>query len=73
MRNNILIILTMVNILGFETMKKDSVYLCMGNYSHAYHKYPNCKGLHNCSTSLKKVSLFYATHKYKRVHCGYER
>jgi len=51
--------------------KTDSVYLCMGNYSHAYHATLNCKGLRNCKGKEIKVSLYDATHKYNRKACGY--
>lgn len=58
--------------LSFNThIKPDSVYLCMGSWSHAYHKITTCKGLRKCTTKLKKVSLYDATHKYKRTYCHY--
>ena len=33
------------------------VYICTGPKSVAYHKVSSCKGLNNCSTSVKKVTL----------------
>ncbi len=70
MKAIIIFLLLPLYTINFKT---DSVYLCMGNYSKAYHQTKYCKGLRHCSTDLKKVSLYDATHKYHRKHCGYER
>lgn len=32
------------------------VYICTGAYSKKYHKTSSCKGLENCSKSIKKVT-----------------
>lgn len=51
--------------------KQDSVWLCMGNYSHAYHASLYCKGLRNCKGKEVRVSIYDAIHKYHRHACGY--
>lgn len=44
-------------VLGSATsLTAQEVYLCMGPKSSAYHLTPNCRGLRNCSTQLKKMS-----------------
>lgn len=68
-----LIIIVAVAFLGLSSFKEkaDSVYLCMGAYSHFYHKITYCKGLKNCSTKLKKISLADAINQYGRKACHY--
>jgi len=51
--------------------KADSVYLCMGRYSYAYHASLYCKGLRYCRGKEIKVSLKDAINKYHRKPCGY--
>ncbi len=50
-----------VYVIGFcvvldsaTSLTAQEVYLCMGPKSSAYHLTPNCRGLKNCSTQLKK-------------------
>lgn len=44
-------------VLGLATsLTAQEVYLCMGPKGSAYHLTPNCRGLKNCSTQLKKMS-----------------
>lgn len=33
------------------------VYICTGQYSHAYHIDRYCKGLQRCSRSIEKISI----------------
>lgn len=46
------------------------VYICMGPRSECYHKTQSCRGLRNCSTSIKKVTVSEAKTKYHRRACG---
>jgi hypothetical protein len=52
-------------------IKADSVWLCMGNYSHAYHSTTMCRGLRNCKGKEIRVSLYDAINKYHRHAYGY--
>ena len=51
--------------------RPDSVYICLGKYSHAYHRNNFCKGLRNCKAKVIYVSLNDAINKYGRKACGY--
>jgi hypothetical protein len=51
--------------------RPDSVYLCLGKYSHAYHSNTYCKGLRNCKARIIYVSLSDAINKFGRKSCGY--
>lgn len=51
--------------------KTDSVWICTGRYSHAYHNTTMCKGLRNCKGKEIRVSLSDAVNKYRRHPCGY--
>ncbi|HTI60765.1 hypothetical protein [Mucilaginibacter sp.] len=51
--------------------RPDSVYICLGKYSHAYHRNTYCKGLRNCKAKIMYVSLGDAIKKYGRKACGY--
>lgn len=43
--------------------KETYVYICTGPYAKKYHKTSTCKGLDNCSESIKKVTESYAIDK----------
>ena len=43
--------------LALSACNSDKVYICTGPQSHAYHTKRNCKGLKNCSRSVKTVTL----------------
>jgi len=51
--------------------RPDSVYICLGKYSHAFHRNNFCKGLRNCKAKLIYISLSDAVNKYGRKACGY--
>jgi len=61
---------TLIFFLSLHFVKPDSVYLCLGPKSHAYHCITYCKGLKTCSTKLIKVSLNDAIYKYHRTSCA---
>lgn len=52
------------------SLMAQEVYLCMGPKSSAYHLTPNCRGLRNCSTQLKKMSEKEAVSKGRHA-CGF--
>ena len=64
--------LLLLALLAFAPMQADNeeVYICMGPKSACYHKTPNCRGLRNCSTSIKKVTLKEAKEVHHRRACG---
>ena len=60
-------------LLAFMPMSVNDtyVYICMGPSSECYHKDTECRGIKNCSKTVKKVTLDEAIKKYKRRPCGY--
>ncbi len=50
--------------------KSDTVYICTGRYSKAYHCTAHCKGLDNCSADVITVSKEQARKQYRHP-CGY--
>jgi hypothetical protein len=46
---------------------EENVFLCNGGSSKVYHKFPDCRGLSNCSTQIEKVSLSTALGKGRRA------
>lgn len=41
----------------------DEVYVCTGGSSKKYHRTPDCKGLENCKSDIKKVDQQFAEQK----------
>ncbi|RKR83482.1 hypothetical protein BDD43_3691 [Mucilaginibacter gracilis] len=60
-----------VLLIIFFLNKPDSVWICTGKYSKAYHKKAYCKGLRNCKGDEIKVPLKDAIYIYHRKPCGY--
>lgn len=69
-------ILTIAAILcmGFASMgfaeapdtslsKADIVYICTGPKAKVYHRSKHCRGLNNCSGTVKKMSMKEARHR----------
>jgi hypothetical protein len=50
---------------------ENQVYICTGKYSKKYHYKKSCRGLSNCKSSIKKVTLIEAKN-IKRTLCGWE-
>lgn len=40
-----------------DTQRSKTVYACMSKTAKRYHSTPKCKGLRNCSKSVKKMSV----------------
>lgn len=53
---------------AIKTSAGNKVYICTGPASKRYHKNSNCRGLDNCSSSIKHVSIEYA-YKIGRTPC----
>lgn len=53
-----------------DSSTPNSVYVCTGPSSKAYHNSKGCDGLRNCSKEIKSVSIEEAKNM-KRRPCGY--
>lgn len=62
---------TLILLLSLIIIKPDSVYICTGGSSYAYHNTEYCMGLKNCRHKIIKVSLDDAVKKYNRKACHY--
>lgn len=54
----------LLSLALFACVAGDNVYVCTGPHARRYHKSASCKGLHNCSREIKKISLEQA----KKLH-----
>lgn len=66
-----LILLLALSACAQDPQQKDSVYLCTGNYSIAYHIKRDCKGLNNCKAKIITVTYQDAVKKYGRKSCRF--
>lgn len=64
----VLVIIIGAGLLGCNSA--DSVYLCNGPQSKAYHKTNHCRGLKNCSTEIEATDIATAIAKHRK-ECGY--
>lgn len=48
----------------------DTVYVCNGPQSKAYHKTNHCKGLRRCTTDIETIDITTAKERQRR-ECGY--
>jgi len=67
----LIVILLLILSDGNLISQSGYVYLCQGPQSKKYHYTQNCRGLANCSTNLRKVSLQTAKAE-GRTLCGWE-
>ncbi len=65
-----LIVVLFVVITSFNGFVSN-VYICTGKYSKKYHYVSDCRGLSNCKSSIKEVSLNDAKN-IGRTLCGWE-
>lgn len=67
-----LILVIFLSILGVATTEQTDtkVYICQGSMSECYHKTKDCRGLENCSTDIKEITLEQAKQLGRRP-CGY--
>ena len=70
---HLLLVITLVSFTVFTltSSSNSSVFICTGKYSKKYHYSKNCRGLSNCKSSVKSVSLQEAKNK-NRTLCGWE-
>ena len=66
-----LLLLSLMLFASAQNYRTTYVYICMGPQSECYHKSTECRGIKNCSKSIKKVTLNEAIEKYRRRPCGY--
>jgi hypothetical protein len=59
------------SIIHSSNIEQPTVYICLGPNSVRYHLTNNCRGLQNCSTELKTVTIEEAR-KLGRSLCGFE-
>lgn len=58
--------------LSFTQDRTINVYLCISETAEVYHFKRNCRGLKQCTHTIKVVPLEVAKKKYKRRVCGWE-
>jgi hypothetical protein len=68
MRMPILVLLVLIFFTRQE-LNGQSVFICTGNYSVAYHSNSDCRGLNNCRASIISVNKEYAAYDKERRPC----
>jgi hypothetical protein len=63
-----LVVFYLVSLDCFE-INAQTVFICRGNYSVAYHSKSDCRGLNNCQASIVSVSEQYAINSVQRRPC----
>jgi len=67
----ILLLSALAFVFSSTTVRKETVLICTGGMSYAYHK-DYCQGLQNCTKEVVKVSRKEAVRKYGiEKACGY--
>lgn len=66
---NVILLLVFISATSFYSI--NTVYICTGKYSKKYHYVSDCRGLSNCKSSIKEVSLTEAKN-IGRTLCGWE-
>ena len=56
-----------IQLLTTSFISQNSVFICQGPRAKVYHKAKNCKGLNNCSTDLKAVTVRQAKNMGRRA------
>ena len=52
-----------------EVSKNQTVYVCTGSYSYAFHSRNNCPGLNNCKAEIQYTDENYALNTLNRRYC----
>ena len=50
-------------------IKQDKVHICDSRTAYAYHKLKSCRGLRNCTHTIKEITEYEAKNTYKRKKC----
>lgn len=58
-----------IDAIQCRNRTQQTVYVCMGKYSEAYHSRVDCRGLNNCSTKIYEASSDYAITTLGRRPC----
>lgn len=56
-----------------EKTVKDTVYICTGSMSYAYHLKKDCTGLNHCYSGIILMDKKDAIQEEERKLCGYEK
>lgn len=65
------VVFFLILITGVFGCNNDSVYICKGHLSKAYHKSESCYGLKWCSKEILEVSKEKAVKKHHRHACSF--
>lgn len=59
--------------LGLNTLRVNqrSVFICVSTGAYAYHKDTKCRGMKNCTHTIKEISIKYAVDTLRKKPCGY--
>ncbi|MCI9844563.1 hypothetical protein [Flavobacterium pectinovorum] len=69
----ILLISIIVILFGVSNKNDKEVYICVSKTAAKYHLTGDCKGLSECTHTIKKVSLKKANELGYKNLCGYEK
>jgi hypothetical protein len=64
-----LILFLFVYLLSVIEINAQTVFICTGNYSVAYHSKSDCRGLNNCRATVVSVTAQYAVNTAERRPC----
>jgi hypothetical protein len=69
------IIISLIAIILFSISQNNAkeVYICVSSTATKYHLIQNCKGLGECTHSIKKVTLKKANELGYKNLCGWEK
>ncbi len=62
--------LILIAISLLSCSRNNTVYLCNGPHSKAYHKTSHCQGLRKCTTEIERTNITTAKEKHRREY-GY--
>lgn len=60
-------------LFSFSTNNDKEVYICISKTATKYHLAGNCKGLSECTHTIKKVTLKKANEIAYKSLCGYDK
>jgi hypothetical protein len=64
-----LILFLLVYLFSVIEINAQTVFICTGNYSVAYHSKSDCRGLNNCRATVVSVTAQYAVNTAERRPC----
>lgn len=69
----VLLALITITLFGISKNNDKEVYICVSKTATKYHLIGNCKGLAECTHTIKKVTLEKANELGYKNLCGYEK